>query len=108
MTLPNLRDAFEYAEIFGGLPLLSADPDKPAYQAGMRAGDVLLSIDGTELGDYSHYAEAIEAAIQSGRGYADLVVWRPSIGQEFTTRMTVPVRAEPDDQEPPCQSSQSN
>lgn len=46
------------ATALGGLPVLGCRPGSPAARAGVRYGDVLLSVNGVKTPDWASYIEA--------------------------------------------------
>lgn len=46
------------ATALGGLPVLGCRPGSPAARAGIRYGDVLLSVNGVPTPDWATYVEA--------------------------------------------------
>jgi membrane-associated protease RseP (regulator of RpoE activity) len=50
----------DYAHQGGGVKAESVVPDSPAARAGIRAGDVLLSLDGEALNDLGAFSEALK------------------------------------------------
>ncbi|HEX6212434.1 MAG TPA: PDZ domain-containing protein, partial [Methylomirabilota bacterium] len=55
----------QLAEYFGverGVLVTSVEPDSPAASAGLKAGDVIISVNGTGIGDASALVEAIRKA----------------------------------------------
>ncbi|HEY6033301.1 MAG TPA: PDZ domain-containing protein [Kofleriaceae bacterium] len=49
------------ATALGGLPVLGCRPGSPAARAGIRYGDVLLSVNGMPTPDWNAYVEARHA-----------------------------------------------
>lgn len=49
------------ATALGGLPVLGCKPGSPAARAGIRYGDVLLSVNGIPTPDWATYVEARQA-----------------------------------------------
>jgi S1-C subfamily serine protease len=56
------------------LRVFNIDSGSPAFQAGLRRGDQILSIDGRRFGSYSDAVSYIQG--RSPRDQLDLVVWR--------------------------------
>ena len=46
------------AEIYGGIAIFSVDPGSATHRAGVRAGDVLVSVNGRRVRRLSEYATA--------------------------------------------------
>jgi S1-C subfamily serine protease len=46
------------AEIYGGIAIFSVDPGSTSHRAGVRAGDVLVSVNGRRVRRLSEYATA--------------------------------------------------
>jgi S1-C subfamily serine protease len=46
------------ARTIGGLPVLRCRPGSPAAEAGVRYGDILMSVNGTPTPDWGPYIEA--------------------------------------------------
>jgi S1-C subfamily serine protease len=46
------------AEIYGGIAIFSVDPGSTTHRAGIRAGDVLVSVNGRRVRRLSEYASA--------------------------------------------------
>lgn len=46
------------AEIYGGIAIFSVDPGSATHKAGVRAGDVLVSVNGRRVRRLSEYATA--------------------------------------------------
>lgn len=51
-------DVFDRAETLGGVPVLGLLPHSPAALAGVRVGDVLLEVDGQQVGNLAQYIQA--------------------------------------------------
>jgi predicted metalloprotease with PDZ domain len=56
--MPNQADLSRLAAALGGLPILGCLDGSPAAQAGLRYGDVLLSIDGKTTGSWDEFLRA--------------------------------------------------
>ena len=55
----NFRNNLErIAEIYGGIAIFSVDPGSATHRAGVRAGDVLVSVNGRRVRRLSEYATA--------------------------------------------------
>jgi S1-C subfamily serine protease len=55
----NFRNNLErIAEIYGGIAIFSVDPGSTTHRAGVRAGDVLVSVNGRRVRRMSEYATA--------------------------------------------------
>jgi len=52
------------ATVLGGLPVLGCRPGSPAARAGIRYGDVVLSVNGMKTPDWASYVEARALARQ--------------------------------------------
>jgi S1-C subfamily serine protease len=74
----------------GGLPILGCRPNSPAARAGIRYGDILLSVNGRPTPDWASYIEA------RGQG-GEMVVEYFRAGAIITERLELPERTEPVD-----------
>jgi S1-C subfamily serine protease len=55
----NFRSSLErIAEIYGGIAIFSVDAGSTTHKAGVRAGDVLVSVNGRRVRKLSEYATA--------------------------------------------------
>ena len=55
----NFRSSLErIAEIYGGIAIFSVDAGSTTHKAGVRAGDVLVSVNGRRVRKLSEYAAA--------------------------------------------------
>ena len=46
------------AAALGGLPVLACRPGSPAERAGIRTGDIVMSVNGMKTGDWNAFIEA--------------------------------------------------
>jgi S1-C subfamily serine protease len=51
-------DLEKIAEIYGGIAIFSVDPGSTTHRAGVRAGDVLVSVNGRRVRRLAEYAHA--------------------------------------------------
>ena len=78
------------AGALGGLPVLGCKPGSPAARAGIRYGDVVLSVNGMATPDWSAYAEA-----RSKRtGAMQVAVFRG--GEELVIDLVFDASSQPD------------
>ena len=75
----------------GGLPVLGCRPNSPAALAGIRYGDILLSVNGQPTPDWASYIEA------RGQSAGVMVVEVFRGGEVVTERLVLRERTEPID-----------
>ena len=56
--LPSSEQLTKLAAALGGLPVRGCRPGSPAARAGIRYGDVLLSVNGVPTPDWATYVQA--------------------------------------------------
>jgi membrane-associated protease RseP (regulator of RpoE activity) len=56
--MPNSSNLSRLAELLGGLPILGCLEGSPAAVAGVRCGDILLSINGKPTSTWTEFIEA--------------------------------------------------
>ncbi len=61
MMLP--RDLSKLAAALEGLPILGCRPNSPSARAGLRYGDILLSVDGVATPDWATFIEVRERCV---------------------------------------------
>jgi len=66
-----------------GIPVLGLFPGGHAERAGVRVGDIILSVNGKEVSDFQEYAAAIK-----DRGASQVVVLSRN-GEEMTVEMAI-------------------
>ncbi len=70
---PDLNARLDRAADAGGVAVLSVEPSGPAHRGGIRAGDVIIDVDGEEVND----PEAVTRRLQNApREYVPLTVER--------------------------------
>lgn len=84
-------DLAKLAGKLGGLPVLGCRPGSPAAQAGIRYGDIVLSVNGEPTPDWGAY---IAAKRRSG---SDMLVEIFRAGQHVTHRLVLDRGGEPVD-----------
>lgn len=72
MTMLSAEQLTKLATALGGLPVLGSRPGSPAARAGIRYGDILLSVNGIVTPDWGTYI----AARGSQRGAMKVVIFR--------------------------------
>lgn len=89
------------AEIYGGIAIFSVDKGSTTHRAGVRAGDVLIAVNGRRVRRLSDYA----AARKLQKELLELVVVRE--GRElklYTGHVLAPMKAEPQEDVAPATS----
>lgn len=62
-VIADLASIARMAEVLGGIPVWEVFPESAAAQAGVRFGDVILSVNGTATPTYDAFLEAGAAHI---------------------------------------------
>lgn len=57
------RDLSKLAAALEGLPILGCRPNSPSARAGLRYGDILLSVDGVPTPDWATFIEVRERCV---------------------------------------------
>jgi serine protease Do len=63
----DTRQQLGLADSVSGAVVAGVKPDSPAEQTGIREGDVVIRVNNTKVGSPSEAAEAVKAAIKSGK-----------------------------------------
>ncbi len=87
----DVADSFGLDRVRGGL-VAQVMPDSPASRAGIRLGDIILSVDGKAIDQSRDLPRVVAALKQNAR--AEIVVWRDKKEQT----LAVTVGAQPSDQ----------
>ena len=87
----NWEELSRLASKLNGLPVLGCRPDSPAALAGVRYGDILLTVNGLPTPDWSSFLDA--RATCAG----EMVIELFRAGAVITVRLTLPERSEPID-----------
>lgn len=74
------EDAQRIASIAGGVLVLSCLPGTPSYEAGIRYGDVLLSVNGIKTPNWQAYVDAREKRTDG----VDVVILRDGKEMSFS------------------------
>jgi serine protease Do len=69
---PQLRNAFRIPDSINGVVITQVDPSSPAYESGLRPGDVVLEVNRQPVASVADYTKA--AAKTSGNAWI-LRVW---------------------------------
>lgn len=85
----KVGDLMELARALGGLPVFGCLAGSPAEQAGIRYGDVLLSVDGMPTGSVDDY---LAARSRSGRTIV-VRVFRAGLELDFELGLRDPLQA---------------
>ncbi len=64
---PDIREQLNLPTNAKGVAVASVSPDKPAADAGIQTGDVILSVNSKSVGSAAEVKEAVGAAAKSGR-----------------------------------------
>jgi S1-C subfamily serine protease len=80
----NLSDLSQLATVLGGIPIPGCGEGSPAQRAGLRYGDVLLSIDGLPTASWAEFFQARQ--VRTGR--PTVRVFRQ--GAEFDVSLDLP------------------
>jgi serine protease Do len=71
---PELGGHLELPEGVRGVVVTDVEPGEPAERAGLRQGDVVVSVNGEPVADTAAFARSVEKAKPSG--VARLRIWR--------------------------------
>lgn len=82
------EDVTRLASRLNGVPVLGCRPGSPAARAGVRYGDILLSVNSLPTPDWASYIEA-KATV---RGHMKIEVFRG--GETLTFEFALPVQTE--------------
>ena len=77
----NVTAEMEFEDIPSGIYVTEAEPDSPAYGAGIKSGDILIRLNDTELSDLNAYESAVRG-LETGDSAA-LTVMRSSTNGEY-------------------------
>jgi len=81
----NPADLSQLATVLGGLPILDCLDGSPAKRAGLRYGDVLLSLNGAPTGSWFEFFQARANCV----GRISVRVFRQ--GDEFDVTLDLPI-----------------
>jgi len=85
------QSLFELAKALEGLPVIGAVSGSPAARAGVRYGDVLISVNGRRTRNFHDYIEAKD--LKSGR--MEIVLFR--VGEEHAIELVYDPNAQKPD-----------
>lgn len=78
---PNLAEYFDVKD--GGVLVVDVMKDTPAERIGMKAGDVIVRVDGRDIGD----SDDLVRAVQQAKGRVSLIVVRHGSRRTFETEL---------------------
>lgn len=81
---PEMAEALGLERPMGAI-VAQVTPDSPAAKAGVRQGDVILSFNGTEVGEMRQLPRLVAAA--NPNSAAELVVWRDGARKRLTVSL---------------------